>query len=302
MSHPTPHRFGVATIDLDGQLRPAVVTDEGVIALAALLEDGPTSVRGLLADWDTWCDRIAAVLAGDATRGWVAAESVTFAPPLPDPSNLYLAGANYYDHIKEMKAPVPDKSTEDVFHFMVPSASLTGNRHDVIRPAGVTELDWEVELALVIGRRAERVTAEQALDYVAGYTVANDVSIRSKAMFHPIFGVRFLYAKGQATLTPMGPAIVPARFIPDPAVLDLSLLVNGEVRQKSTTEQMIWSAQEQIAFLSSQAPLLPGDVILTGTPAGTAAAHGAYLADGDVMTASIDGVGTLVNQVVGTPA
>ena len=230
---------------------------------------------------------------------WVPPEDVTFAAPLPDPTNLYLAGANYYDHVKEMGGPTPDKATDYAFHFMLPSASLTGTAHDVLRPLQIEKLDWEVELAVVIGRRADAVPASEALDYVAGYAVANDVSVRDEAMFHPIFGVRFLFAKGQATLTPMGPVLVPARFVPDPGQLALSLSVNGELRQKSSTAQMIWSVQEQIAFLSSQAPLLPGDVLLTGTPAGTAASHGAYLTDGDVMTASVEGLGELVNRVVG---
>ena len=302
MSQSTDHRFGVATLDEGGVLSPAVVTDDGVVTLAALLGDGvPGSVRGLLADWDTWCDRISAALAA-GVPAWVPAEQVTFAPPLPDPSNLYLAGANYYNHIAEMKGERPDKSVEEAFHFMLPSASLVGTGHDVVRPDGADQLDWEVELAVVIGRRADAVKAEEALDHVAGYAVANDVSIRGASIFHPIFGVRFLYAKGQATLTPMGPAIVPARFVPDPANLTLSTHVNGVLRQDSSTAQMIWSVREQIAALSGRAPLLPGDVILTGTPAGTGGAHGAYLVDGDVMTTTVAGLGVLVNRVVGTPS
>ena len=293
-------RFGVATIDERGTAVPAVVTARGVVALATLLGPGaPPSVRGLLTDgWDGWCDRIAAALAETEDSGWTAEADVAFGPPLPDTSNLYMAGANYYDHIKEMRAPVPDKAVEQVFHFMVPSGSLTGTGHDVVRPAGVEKLDWEVELAVVIGRPARHVSVEDALTYVAGYTVANDVSARDDSIRHPIFGIRFLSAKGQATLTPMGPAIVPARFVPDPGALALSTLVNGEVRQKSNTAQMIWTIQEQIAFLSGQAPLHPGDVILTGTPAGTAAAHGAYLADGDVVTTAVEGLGTLTNRIV----
>ena len=293
--------FGFASVEQGGGTVAAVVTKQGVVPLRRLLGAGsPGSVRGLLPEWDRWCDEVAAAVeAADAALEWLPPTDVVFAPPLPDPSNLFLAGANYYDHVREMKAHLPDKATEDVFHFMVASGSLTGTGHDVYRPPGVERLDWEVELAVVIGRRADRVPVEDALDHVAGYAVANDVSVRDPSLMHPIFGVKFLLAKGQATLTPMGPVVVPARFVPDPGALSLSLLVNGQVRQDSTTAQMIWSVQEQVAYLSAQAPLSPGDVILTGTPAGTAAAHGTYLADGDVMTASVQGLGVLTNRVVG---
>jgi 2-keto-4-pentenoate hydratase/2-oxohepta-3-ene-1,7-dioic acid hydratase in catechol pathway len=293
--------FGFATIAHGAEWVPAVVTAAGVTSLSALLGDGvPASVRGLFEDWDGWCDRVvAAIAAADPGVSWQATDVAAFGPPLPDPSNLYLAGANYYDHVKEMGVDPPDKTTEDVFHFMVPSGSLTGTGHDVYRPAGVTQLDWEVEIAVVIGRPADSVAPESALEYVAGYAVANDVSVRGSSIFHPIFGLRFLFAKGQATLTPMGPVIVPARFVPDPMNLSLSMLVNGEIRQESNTAQMIWSIQEQIAYLSAQAPLSAGDVILTGTPAGTAAAYESYLDDGDVMTATVDGLGVLTNRVVG---
>jgi 2-keto-4-pentenoate hydratase/2-oxohepta-3-ene-1,7-dioic acid hydratase in catechol pathway len=301
MSELTGDRFGIATIEEGDALIPAVVTERGVRTLSGLLgADAPGSVREMvLQDWDRWCDSIAAALPAADAGGWTDEATVSFAPPLPDPSNLYLAGANYWDHIKEMNVAVPDKAVDDVFHFMLPSSSLLGHGHEIHRPADVDQLDWEVELAVVIGRRAESVSTADALDYVAGYSVANDVSARGPAMFHPIFGLRFGWAKGQATLNPMGPTIVPARFVPDPGALALSTHVNGEVRQESGTDQMIWSVQEQIAYLSGRAPLLPGDVILTGTPAGTAAAYnGAYLKDGDVLTSRVESLGVLVNRVV----
>jgi 2-keto-4-pentenoate hydratase/2-oxohepta-3-ene-1,7-dioic acid hydratase in catechol pathway len=305
MPDPQNTRFALATIEEGGRPGgPAVLTERGVLALSALLgADAATSIQQMLPDWERWCDRIAAALDSGVASGWQDVHEVLLAPPLPAPGSLYLTGANYYDHIAEMKAQLPDKAVEDVFHFMIPATSLVGDRHDVVRPPGVEKLDWEVELAAVIGRRAVDVKAENALDHVAGYTVANDVSSRDMDLIvHPIFGIRFIVAKGQATLTPMGPALVPARFVPDPGKLRLTTYVNDELRQSSSTDQMIWTLQEQIAFLSSMTALEPGDVILTGTPAGTAAAHGSYLADGDVMSVSVEGIGTLVNTVVGTPS
>jgi 2-keto-4-pentenoate hydratase/2-oxohepta-3-ene-1,7-dioic acid hydratase in catechol pathway len=306
-------RFGLATIEEDGGLlRSAVMTERGVLPLAQLFgAEAPLSVRGLLGDWDGWCDRIADALDAlhGSDPGWIAPAEVSFAAPLPDPSNMYLAGANYHDHVAEMmtyasamRSGAADEPAEAVFHFMVPSTSLVGTGHDVVRPKGAENLDWEVELAVVIGRRADKVAAQDGLAYVAGYAVAHDVSVRGPQTMHPIFGVRFIEAKGQATLTPMGPMIVPARFVPDPQNLTLSTRVNGELRQDSSTKQMMSTVAEQIAILSDRAPLIPGDIIFTGTPAGTAAAYGSFLADGDVVTMTVEGLGILENTITGTPA
>jgi 2-keto-4-pentenoate hydratase/2-oxohepta-3-ene-1,7-dioic acid hydratase in catechol pathway len=295
--------FGVATIETGGSLVPAILTYDGVVELATLIPDAPASVRGMLAEWDAWCDRIAAALEAEDIA-WMPSGDVDFAPPLPDAGALYMAGANYSDHLDEMAAytekmnGVPlNFATGDVFHFLIPASSMTGTGHQIVRPAGVADLDWEVELAAVIGRRADSVSAEHALDIVAGYTVVNDVSWRGPGTQHPVFGVRFLAAKGRASFTPMGPAIVPARFISDPGALDLTTRVNGTTRQDSNTGLMVVSLQEQIAYLSRLAPLLPGDIICTGTPAGTAAGWGAYLDDGDVIEMSIEGIGTITNRL-----
>ena len=294
-------KFGIATVEADGVAQPAVVTDEGIALLLELLgQDAACSVRDMVIDdWESWCDRIASALDRSRSLKWKPISEFTFHAPLPNPTNIYMAGANYYDHVHEMLPDQEfDKANQEIFHFMVPTASLTGTGHDVIRPAGVDKLDWEVEVAAVIARYAENVSASAALNFVAGYSVANDVSVRDATMYHPIFGVRFLFAKGQATLTPMGPVIVPSRFVPAPESLALSTRVNGVIKQQSTTAQMIWSISEQIASLSRQAPLLPGDIILTGTPAGTAAAQGVYLADGDEMVVEVEGLGVLANRVV----
>ncbi len=292
-------RFGLATIAGPDGPYLAVMTDHGVVGISDLLgEQAPTSVLAMLPDWDDHCDAISAALAADGTTAhWVSPSELKFEPPLPDPGAIYCSGANFYDHIAEMGKEPPDKDAEDAYHFMVAPSTLTGHHQPVIRPRGVENLDWEVELVAVIGRRARAVTAEEALDYVAGYTVVNDISVRQPSIFHHIFGVRWIPSKGLATMNPMGPSIVPARFVPDPLHLNLSTHVNGEVRQDSNTDQMIWTVQEQIASLSAGLELRPGDLILTGTPAGTAAAYGRYLADGDVVTVAVEGIGTLENTI-----
>ena len=293
-------QFGLATINSVAQTFPVATTARGMARLTDLLAHAPASIEAALDDWDAICDAVSGALAalGEGPP-WMPLAEAAFAPPLSRPSAMYCSGANYYDHIAEMNAQQPDKSVEDAFHFLISPAAMTGHLQPVIRPAGAENLDWEAELVAVIGRRAERVAEADALQYVAGYTVANDVSVRDASMRHPIFGARWISSKGQVTMKPIGPSVVPARFVSDPMSLRVSTHVNGEERQASNTNQMIWSLQEQIASLSRKVPLLPGDLILTGTPAGTAAGHGGqYLADGDVVTVNVEGIGTLTNTIV----
>ena len=167
------------------------------------------------------------------------------------------------------------------------------------RPPGCTQLDWEIELAVVIGRRAEHVSLDAALEYVAGYTVANDLSMRDFAMRPDVpFGVDWIRSKGYAGCLPVGPTIIPSAFVPDPQRLSLSLSVNGEKMQDSSTALMLFSVAEQIVALSAIVPLLPGDLICTGTPAGVGFARGRFLEPGDVTVAEIEILGRLETRVV----
>jgi 2,4-diketo-3-deoxy-L-fuconate hydrolase len=288
--------FGVVTGDAGRQLM--VARNGSLTPLSSLLGDteAPATIFEMLPEWDTWVARVSQALDADRSVEWSDAADVTMEAPIM-PNTVYCAGTNFYDHVKEMKVRLPDKNTEPLVHFNVPAAAVTGHHQLVHRPAGVERLDWEVELAAVISRRAWRVTAEDAMDYVAGYTTANDVSIRDPTIFHDVFGVRWMFSKGQATMKPIGPTLIPRAFVPDETNLALTLHVNGEVRQQSNTSEMIWTLAEQIETYSFMTPLQPGDLLLTGTPAGTAAAYGQYLSDGDEMTASVEGVGTLVNRV-----
>nr|WP_225953276.1 fumarylacetoacetate hydrolase family protein [Kibdelosporangium phytohabitans] len=217
---------------------------------------------------------------------------VTFLPPLADPPAIYCAGANYHDHAREMGTDPPQAT----FHFLVSPASLTGHRSTVHRPEGCQRLDWEVELAIVIGRPASAIHPAAAADHIAGYTVANDLSARDHVRASGL-GIDWLRHKSYAGFTPLGPAIVPRRLVPDATDLELTLTVNGQVKQHSNTNQMISGVGDQVAALSRIAPLRPGDVVLTGTPAGTAAAHGHYLHPGDVVVAEITGIGRLENRI-----
>jgi 2-keto-4-pentenoate hydratase/2-oxohepta-3-ene-1,7-dioic acid hydratase in catechol pathway len=294
--------FGLASLGVNGSTSVAVVTRDGVRSLASLLPaDGvpgfPASVRSMLVDWDAWCDAIEAALERVGDAGWTPVEAIQLGPPIPDPPAIYCGAATYSDHANEMGA----EGVLDPYHFLVAPTSLNGHGQVIPRPLGCEKLDWEVELVAVIGTLADRVDEEQAVRCIAGYTVANDVTVRDGDR-HPTLGVDWLFAKSHTGLVVVGPAIVPARYIVNPLDLRLTLTVNGEMRQDATTSQLAISPGRQISHLSHMAALTPGDLVLTGTPAGTGAAHGRYLEDGDEMVASIEQLGSLVNRVVGPRA
>lgn len=290
--------FGLATVLHQGEPRVVVLRGDHICPLSAVLgSPAPSTVRALLGTWDVTCDAIADALVSPELC-WSSAAGARFLVPIVDPPTIYCAGANYRDHVAEMGR---DLGSETIpFHFLLPPSSTIGHGQPVALPAAAAaKLDWEVELVAVIGRLTDRVTPAQALAAVAGYTIANDVTVRDwgPSGRHPLFGHRWLERKGRATHLPIGPALVPARFVSDPMSLALSLEVNRDVRQSSNTSEMIFSVAEQIAHLSTLTPLLAGDHILTGTPAGTAAVHDRYLAAGDRMTARIQCLGALANEV-----
>jgi 2-keto-4-pentenoate hydratase/2-oxohepta-3-ene-1,7-dioic acid hydratase in catechol pathway len=290
----------VATIASDAGAVPAVVRDGMVHRIP-----GAASVRAMLDDWDGWLARLDAERVGDP----VPLGECELLAPVADAPNLFMAGANYADHFREMGGlgrdePVP-RPASGPFFFLRPTTTMIGDGAPVVIGEGIACLDWEVELAAVIGRRAERVPASAALDHVAAYTILNDVSARDAFVREgapPAFTHDWLGQKGRATSAPTGPWLQPARDCPDPGRLALRLSVNDELMQDSNTSQMIFALEEQIAFISRIVPLVPGDIISTGTPAGVGAGRGRFLAPGDVMRAEIEGIGVLVNPVVGAAA
>ena len=185
---------------------------------------------------------------------------------------------------------------------MKAETSAIGPGETVHIPPESNKVDWEVELGAIIGRTARRVPVRRALDYVAAYTVTNDVSARDLNT-RTDFPFKFDWFQGKShdTFAPIGPWIVPKSCIRDPQKLPLSLTVNDEMMQESDTGSMIFNVREQIAYLSSIVSLLPGDVLMTGTPAGVGAGRGIFLKPGDVMTASIGSIGTLGNPVAAEP-
>ena len=229
--------------------------------------------------------------------------------PVMWPSAIYCAGANYTDHVAEMARaqniePEPDPHTLGLkpWHFIKATRAAVPTQTTVELPAYSKAVDWEVELGAVIGRNAKDVPLEKALDVVAGYTIGNDLSARDAGRRPHIrdtspFKYDWLGQKCFDMSCPLGPWIVPAKEIKDPQKLALKLWVNGVIKQDSNTSEMIFTLAEQIAQLSSRMTLYPGDIVLTGTPAGVGAGRREFLKPGDTVKCWVEGVGELVNKM-----
>lgn len=258
-----------------------------------------SSMREILDQWSLAQSKLATAAQRMAARDPV--RQARLLAPLPDPRNLYITGANYTDHVAEMSkvlgTELPAGGTPRAPWFTLKSSTCVVGPHAVVAmPNNVSRLDWEIELAVIIGQAAHRVPVHQALQYVAGYTVANDLSARDR-MFRDwedpasLFRIDWIGQKSFDGACPLGPAITPASAIDDVQNLAMKLWVNGELLQDSSTRHMIFGVAELISHLSQAVPLLPGDVILTGTPAGVGAARNRYLRPGDLVRQWIQGIG-----------
>ncbi len=221
--------------------------------------------------------------------------------PLLYPPNIYCAAANYVDHSKEMKDGIlPDKSQARPFFFTkLPRQTVIGPDEPIRIPYPEAQVDWEAEIGVVMGRSCRKVAASQAMDYVAGFTLFNDLSDRARNFRKDwFFKFDWLGGKSFNTSAPMGPWITPKEFIADPHNLTIQLWVNDELMQNASSRQMYFTIPEQIEYLSELLTLLPGDVIATGTPPGVGHARGVYLKPGDTVTITIEGLGSIRNPVV----
>ncbi|HEY5434846.1 MAG TPA: fumarylacetoacetate hydrolase family protein [Candidatus Limnocylindrales bacterium] len=259
--------------------------EAGVTRYGALQEDG-TALR----------------IAGDIFGAFeVTTEPAVVARLLAPvaPTNLLCIGRNYRRHAEEGGEPVP----EHPIVFMKATTAVQDPGAPIVLPRHLRsdEVDFECELAVVIGKRCTNVTPESALDYVLGYTCANDVSARDWQGRWG--GGQWWRGKSFDTFAPLGPCLVLADEIPDPSTLQVRLILNGEVMQDGRTADMIFDVPTLIAFLSGDTTLLPGTVILTGTPHGIGAARSpqVFLQPGDTVTVDIDRIGSLTNPVIGEP-
>jgi 2,4-didehydro-3-deoxy-L-rhamnonate hydrolase len=214
------------------------------------------------------------------------------------PERIFCAASNYIEHANEMGSVLAAKSESRPYMFLKLRNTVIGPGDTVRKPAETQQLDWEIELAAIIGKPGRRIALDSALDHVAGYSIVNDISARDLNVRNDYpFKFDWFQGKCHDTFAPFGPWIVPAWAIPDPQAVDMRLTVNGQEMQKDNTKNMIWSLREQIAYLSTIVTLEPGDVIATGTPTGVGMGRGIYLKPGDIIDASVAGIGTLTNPV-----
>ncbi|MEV2248356.1 fumarylacetoacetate hydrolase family protein [Streptomyces sp. NPDC049970] len=306
--------FALATLSVpDGSAFPALVTpDARVLDLRAALGDGRLTVRSLLEDWEAALPRLEALADGGAEQRKPLADFRVHAPV--EARQVFQSGANYRQHVIDLhvahRAPDDDRSEEErraeaaeimdrraaedlPYVFIGLPSAITGPYDDVALPAWAQKPDWELELAAVIGRPAYQVSVEEALGHIAGYTIANDLTDRATVFRRdmPQIGTDWLRSKNAPGFTPLGPWIVPAASITDPDDLQVTLKLNGETMQDESTKDMIFDVARVVSYASQTARLLPGDLVLTGSPAGNGMHWGRLLRDGDVMEGSVTGLG-----------
>lgn len=306
--------FQLLTYAKAGRPTGAVHIDGRVIDLRDATPDTP-AVLDVLNVWDRASAALGA-LAEDSGRtaalpGQVLA-GLTLLPPVLYPNGIYCAGANYKDHVAEMARafklppePDPHELGMPPWCFLkTPRNTMVGDGATVTLPAHSKTVDWELEVAVVIGRTCKDVSEGQAMDCIAAYTLVNDLSARDhlrRPGVKPNSGSPMEYDwvshKNWDGACPIGPWLVPAAAIADPMNLPLKLWVNDELMQDSNTNQMIYNYAEIIAFLSQRCTLFPGDVIATGTPAGVGTPRGIFLKRGDVVRINVEGIGTLTNTM-----
>lgn len=296
----------------DGPAWPGIVRSGHVLPLHAALADIPRDLSLILRNWEAWSAPIHAAAA--RREGWLAeADLQVHLPYLPE--NLYCSGANYHRHVVDLivargspgmrsDLPIEERrafadalmrqraATGAPFVFIASRSSIAGGRDPLVLPYDCQEPDWELELAVIIGKPARRVSRAEALDYVAGYTIANDITARElvERPDMPQMGMDWVSSKNSPGFKILGPYVTPARFVPDPQALHVHLQLNGQVMQDEGTDDMIFPVRRLIEFISARCALLPGDVILTGSPAGNGAHYGRFLQDGDVMQGEICGL------------
>ena len=273
-----------------GPVRPGLIVGDEVVDLGDPATGLPASMRALLALGPGALDQVRAAPAGGAARHALA--HVRRHAPVPDPPAILAIGMNYRAHVSELGREPPEWQ----YWFNKQRTAISGPGDPIELPAVSQMVDYEGELAMVIGRRCQNVPAARALEVVAGFTVINDVSARDWQARSPTFTL----GKSFDTHAPCGPELVTGDELGDPGSLAIRTWVNDELRQDSTTADLIFGCTAMIEFLTTAFPLEPGTVIATGTPAGVGAAFSPprFLAEGDTVRIAIEGIGQLVNPVV----
>ncbi|WP_028221290.1 fumarylacetoacetate hydrolase family protein [Paraburkholderia oxyphila] len=313
-------------VDRAGALRPGLLHRgrhfdlhrlASALAVPALFNHAHDGVDALVEDWPDAHARLTTLVQALAREPWIgeaarlADGTIAFAAPITRPGVIYACGANYRDHVEAMGRAFNTPLTLDPraagiapWHFIKAGrGTLAGHRQHVAHPCHTERLDWEAELAVIVGRPAQNVDVTDALDYVAGYSIANDLSARDnlrRDKVDPASPFRFDWI-GHKCFTgscPLGPYVTPAEFVVSPEKLGIKLWLNETLKQDSNTSNHLYSVADQIAYLSQRLTLYPGDIILTGTPAGVGMERGEFLKRGDVMRVWIETLGELETTIV----
>lgn len=341
LAHDAEFRLGTFAAAGGSSYAAIVFGDDTVDLNLALKRTGfkigagdPVTVRSLLDDWDANFDvltRVANRIVADglASSTWrdVVADAATLRPlpPVQPPGALLQSGANYRTHViqlmvahrfglsKEISAEeaaveaariMEDRALNGLpFIFAGVTAAMCGARDDVVLPRRGEQHDWELELAVVFGRPARNISRANALDHVAGYTISNDLTTRDLVFRKEVLqlGADWIGSKNAPTFFPTGPYLVPRAFVSDPMKLRITLKLNGEIKQNESTSDMIFDVARLIEYTSIATLIRPGDMLLTGSPAGNGSHYNRFLKPGDVMESEITGLGRQVNHCVAEP-
>lgn len=303
--------YALATINVGGEATPVVKVQNEYYAISDIAPGllGARPERGLLALFDDWeasllalSQFVAGLASGKRVEAPLSVVPTTddFLAPLRYPSKVVCFGANYYEHMHG-DAGMTDYNKADVVPVMFvkpASTTLVGSGRSVRYPSESEMFDWEIELCAIIGKRARKVSAANARSHIAAFTVGVDLSARDWQLHqkHP-FKFDCFGGKAFDDSCPLGPWLIPAEFLDDRDVR-LKLSLNGEVKQDARTKDMIWSLDEQIEAMSLHMTLEPGDIIMTGTPAGVGMKTGTYMKIGDRIVAEIEGIGALKFEIM----
>ncbi|RAV21817.1 fumarylacetoacetate hydrolase family protein [Paenibacillus contaminans] len=288
----------------DGQNALGVKTEQGVVDIAAAVSAGfgpqgtPTDVMDVISGGQSAVaalqQTVDQAIASDKQELILDESNITFGPSVTKPSKIICVGLNYRKHAEETKAEIP--TTPILFNKF--SNTLTGHGHDIPLPRTSQQVDYEVELTIVMGKKAKYVSREDALSHVFGYSTVNDVSARDLQLRTQ----QWLLGKSCDSFSPLGPYLVSADEVGNPNDLQLTCIVNGEERQNSNTSDMIFHCDEIVSYISQHMTLEPGDIILTGTPFGVILGYPkdqrVYLKDGDIVTVEVEKLGACTNRFV----
>ncbi|GAB2456660.1 fumarylacetoacetate hydrolase family protein [Jatrophihabitans fulvus] len=323
MPHPDPYALGRFRTARGGEFC-GVVVDAQTVPLIELTPDF-VDVHELLADWPVYSKMLDAAVVDARTSGqWQElarpVDTLQVLAPV-EPAQIFQSGANYKTHVVQLMVAAAAEAGDDdpdatlsratdlmqqraergtPYVFLGLPSSICGPYDDVVLPDIGTQHDWELELAAVIGTEAYRVDRADAMAHVAGYVMVNDITTRDR-VFRPDMpglGTDWLAGKNSPTFLPVGPWFVPAQFVPDPSALRITLALNGDVMQDESTADMIFDVPRLVEHVSAITPMRPGDLLLTGSPAGNGAHYGRYLRPDDVMDATITGLGRQRNRCV----